>query len=108
MKRLPQPVLLVGAVVVAVSDQNSALQALTSAALLLPGLASHQVKAVETNYVDFQYSHYQEGDRDLINMSNNRAPIEVDTIHLATQLALKDRIKLALTMYKIHGQVLPL
>ncbi|MEO1882370.1 MAG: DUF3570 domain-containing protein [Methyloprofundus sp.] len=73
--------------------KNNALQALTSAALVLPGLVSSPVKALEVNSVDFQYSHYQEGGRDLININSGLAPIEVDTIHLRSNLSLADRIR---------------
>ena len=75
--------------------KNNALQALTSAALVLPGLVSTPVKALETNSVDFQYSHYQESERDLININSDLDPIEVDTIHLSSRLSLADRIKFA-------------
>jgi hypothetical protein len=44
---------------------KSALQALTSAALVLPGLMLAPAHAAEDDSVDFQYSHYQEGKRDI-------------------------------------------
>ena len=98
--KLQEQLLLAVAVVVAAIKRptpakNNALQALTSAALVLPGLVSSPVKALETNSVDFQYSHYQEGERDLININSGLAPIEVDTIHLRSNLSLADRIKFA-------------
>ncbi len=83
------------------------LQALTAAALMLPGLmlnAAHA--AADDDEVDFQYSHYQEGKRDLgglqttqnsknIKVPNYRNPIEVDSIHGSARISLSDRIKFA-------------
>lgn len=43
--------------------ENSSLQSLTKAALLLPGLLSTPVHAAEGDEVDFQYGHYQETNR---------------------------------------------
>ena len=44
---------------------NSPLFALTTAALVLPGLLQVPAQAAEGDSVDFQYSHYQEGKRDI-------------------------------------------
>jgi Protein of unknown function (DUF3570) len=86
------------------------LQALTTAALILPGLFQTVAKAEEGDSVDFQYSHYQEGKRDGLNRvsvdqntgvsskkftPNNRNPIEVDSLHGSTRISLTDRIKFA-------------
>lgn len=79
----------------AVTDRPPVLQALTLAALALPGLMLAGNSAAEDDEVDFQYSHYQEGKRDLINVPNNANPIEVDTIHGYGKVSLSDRIKLA-------------
>ncbi|PKM11790.1 MAG: hypothetical protein CVV13_07835 [Gammaproteobacteria bacterium HGW-Gammaproteobacteria-3] len=72
---------------------NGALQALTSAALILPGLMSQVAEAASENVAEFGYSHYQEGKRDLFNVRNSMNPIEVDSVHGNTSLSLTDRIK---------------
>lgn len=74
---------------------NPALQALTSAALLLPGITNGSTLAGSDNTASFQYSHYQEGKRKLYNQPNNRDPIEVDTFHFNSSLNLTDRIRLS-------------
>ncbi len=86
-----------------------ALQALTSAALVLPGLLSPMAHAADGDEVDFQYSHYQEGKRDLSSavidpqsgnnsvsgIKNALNPIEVDSIFGHSKVTLTDRIKFA-------------
>lgn len=72
-----------------------ALQALTSAALVLPGLAVSPSKAVANDSISMQYSHFSEGRRELYNVPNTRAPIRADTFHLGSQISLTDRIKFA-------------
>jgi Protein of unknown function (DUF3570) len=89
---------------------KSAVSLLTGAALLLPGLGYDAVFAAEDDSVDFQYSHYQEGKRDGINLvitppstgvaakyalPNKRDPIEVDSLHGSGRISLTDRIKFA-------------
>lgn len=108
MKRLQTVTLLQEVEVVAVTNKNklysstsikntssNTLQALTSAALILPGLLASPTKAAETDSVDIQYSHYQEGKRELSNVPNERDPIETDTFHLSSNISLTDRIKFA-------------
>jgi len=88
------------AVAVAVTKTCPRLQALTSAALLLPGLAD-SVSAQpppSNNQVNLQYSHYQEGKRNLYNQPNTRAPIEVDTFHLNSTVDLTDRIQFSFAL----------
>ncbi len=90
---------------------SSALNMLTAAALVLPGLMPITSHAAEDDSVDFQYSHYQEGKRDLyqgvyfsdltagisgINGSHKQSynnPIEVDSVHGSGRFSLTDRIK---------------
>lgn len=89
---------------------QSAVSLLTGAALLLPGLGYNAVFAAEDDEVDFQYSHYQEGERGGINtldtnpetgaifqapVPNKRNPIEVDSLHGSGRFSLTDRIKFA-------------
>jgi hypothetical protein len=78
------------------------LHALTAAALILPGLLQPVAKAADDDEVDFQYSHYQEGKRDIYGADffadpaagvngtdgvskpakrSNPNPIEVDSLH---------------------------
>jgi Protein of unknown function (DUF3570) len=87
------------------------LQSLTKTALVLPGLLQSPAHAAEDDSVDFQYSHYQEGRRDIdlytdvqlpsgeslgIQKSPNiRNPIEVDSLHGSARVTLTDRVKFA-------------
>ncbi|NOQ14379.1 MAG: DUF3570 domain-containing protein, partial [Methyloprofundus sp.] len=80
----------------AVQDSASgALQALTSAALMLPGLLLSPAQVAAEDSVSMQYSFYKEGERELYNVPNTRAPISADTFHLGSQISLTDRIKFA-------------
>ena len=88
---------------------KSPLQALTAAALILPGLLQTTVYAADDDEVDFQYSHYQEGKRAVyglltnvngvgkqsVKLPNNFKPIEVDSLHGGSRISLTDRIKFA-------------
>ena len=90
-------------------SEGSSLQALTKAALLLPGLLSTPVHASEGDEIDFQYGHYQEGDRNVYGMVsdpmtgnfNMKAlptgiqPISVDSLHGGAKIAINDRLKFA-------------
>ncbi|NOU43999.1 MAG: DUF3570 domain-containing protein [Methyloglobulus sp.] len=82
------------------------LHALTTAALVLPGLLSPvSAYATEGDEVDFQYSHYQEGARNISNgdfVANGAVvklksanPIEVDSLHGSARVSLTDRVKFA-------------
>jgi hypothetical protein len=92
-----------GAVVAAINKTNTSLKALTAAALSLPGLFSPMGHAAEGDEVDFQYSHYQEGKRNISIMSGpppaigskSLNPIEVDSLHGSANVSLTDRIKFA-------------
>jgi Protein of unknown function (DUF3570) len=86
---------------------RASLHALTTAALVLPGLFSPiSAHAGEGDEVDFQYSHYQEGKRDITvyfsdpntglnGAANSKSfnPIEVDSLHGHANIVLTDRIK---------------
>ena len=50
---------------------TSSLQSLTKAALLLPGLLSTTPHAAEGDEVNFQYSHFQEGNRNVYGVVPN-------------------------------------
>lgn len=78
-----------------VPTTSNTLQALTSAAIVLPGLLLSPIKAYSGDTVSMQYSHFNEGKRELYNVPNTRTPIRADTFHLGSQLTLKDRIKFA-------------
>ena len=81
----------------------SSLAALTATALALPGLLSSVVAhAAEGDEVDFQYSHYQEGKRNIaitngvdITKGKSFNPIEVDSLHGSSRISLTDRVKFA-------------
>ena len=87
------------------SSSPLSLQALTAAALVLPGLMMPNAHAAEDDSVDFQYSHYQEGKRDIYGyglidntiskLPQNLNPIEVDSVHGSGRFTLTDRIKFA-------------
>jgi Protein of unknown function (DUF3570) len=99
-----------GAVVAVINSQEQeslCINALTTAALLLPGLLSPAAHAAEGDEVDFQYSHYQEGKRNLFYAGYNNDggnivvpgksfnPIEVDSINGHGSFSLTDRVKFA-------------
>ncbi len=75
------------------TSASNTLHALTSAALVLPGLLMPTSKAADNDSVDMQYSHYFEGKRNLFNLPNTRKPIEASTFHLGSKTSLTDRIK---------------
>jgi hypothetical protein len=78
---------------------------------VLPGLIQPTARAAEEDSVDFQYSHYQEGKRDIyqsvnfsdlvtgvrgingIHKQDYNNPIEVDSLHGGAKVSLTDRIK---------------
>ena len=86
---------------------SASLSALTAATLVLPGMLPTAAQAAEGNTVDFQYSHYQEGKRDISGIIfipdssrlkttvNSFNPIEVDSVHGSAKVSLTDRIKFA-------------
>jgi Protein of unknown function (DUF3570) len=94
-----------GAVVAVINknDKVSSLKALTATALSLPGLLSPMAYAAEGDEVDFQYSHFQEGKRDISVVDGNELasgaksfnPIEVDSLHGSARVSLTDRVKFA-------------
>jgi Protein of unknown function (DUF3570) len=90
----------------------SPLTAMAGAALLLPGMIPVFCYAADEDSVDFQYSHYQEGRRDIdlyanqydpetseqigkAKVPNIRNPIEVDSLHGSARVSLTDRLKFA-------------
>lgn len=75
---------------------GASLQALTLAALALPGLMMSGAAFAEDEEVSLQYGHYQESKRDLGDVHSNFKPIEVESLFGRTKLKLTDRIKLAL------------
>ncbi|NOU23818.1 MAG: DUF3570 domain-containing protein [Methyloglobulus sp.] len=92
-----------------ISRPQASLSALTAAALVLPGLLMPTAHAAEDDSVDFQYSHYQEGKRDIYSapqnlntfafevakIPQNLNPIEVDSVHGSARVTLTDRVKFA-------------
>ncbi len=71
---------------------RNTLHALTSAALVLPGLliAPH---AAGKDRINFQYSRYQEGERNLYGVPNFLKPITADVLHGSGLFSLTDRTK---------------
>lgn len=69
------------------------LQALTSAALVLPGLLMPSVPATAKDRINFQYSRYQEGERNLFGAPNTLKPITADVLHGSGLFSLTDRAK---------------
>lgn len=74
---------------------SASLQALTVAALALPGLTLSPVAVASEDEMSFQYGHYQEGQRDLANIHSNLKPIEVDSLSGSARVKLTERIKFA-------------
>lgn len=76
------------------------LRALTSTALVLPGLLTAPAQAQVVNPgngsgINFQYSRYQEGKRDLYSVKSDLSPIVVDTLHGSGSFFIHDRLKLS-------------
>lgn len=69
------------------------LQALTSAALVLPGLLLTSAHASDKDRVNFQYSRYEEGGRNLYGVPQSLKPISVDVLHGRGIFSLTDRTK---------------
>lgn len=73
---------------------NTSLQALTAAALALPGLVALPAFAADEE-VSFQYGHFQEGKRQLFDSKSQLNPIEVDSIQGMAKIKLAERIRFA-------------
>ncbi len=75
--------------------KNTALHALTSAALVLPGLLLSTSHAANANLdsFSFQYNRFQEGKRNLFNVPNSLKPIQADVIQAGGKVSLSDRVK---------------
>lgn len=78
--------------------RSSTLQALSAAALLLPGLAvsAADMPSVASDSAEFQYSRYQEGARQLVNVSSSLPPLQVDSLYGKWQIDLSERSTLTL------------
>ncbi|PSJ18129.1 DUF3570 domain-containing protein [Nitrosomonas supralitoralis] len=72
---------------------RNTLQALTSAAMVLPGLLLSPGHAAGQDRVNFQYSRYQEGERNLFGAPNNLKPISADVLHGSGVFSFTDRFK---------------
>ena len=73
-----------------VKSRNT-LQALTSAALMLPGLISTPGHAAGQDRINFQYSRYEEGGRNLYGVPHSLKPISADVLHGSGLFSLSDR-----------------
>ncbi len=69
------------------------LHALTSAALVLPGLLLSPGQAAAKDRINFQYSRYEEGERNLYGAPNSLKPISADVLHGGGMFSLTDRSK---------------
>ncbi len=74
-------------------SSSTGLQALTAAALVLPGLMLSAPCAAEDDEMSFQQSHYEESKRNLYNVPNNVKPIQVDSLDFGAKTSLTDRVK---------------
>jgi len=74
---------------------NLSLQALTAAALALPGLMISPAQALELEESGFQASYYDEGKRHTYTVHSNLKPIQVDSLQGGGLVGLSDRSKLA-------------
>ncbi len=72
-----------------------ALQALTTAALLLPGLLASAALAAEPDTLNLQVSRYSEGKRDLLDVDSGLKALRADSLHLSGGLMLRDGLRLA-------------
>jgi hypothetical protein len=78
---------------------RTALQSLTSAALMLPGLLSSSAQAAEASVdnVSIQYNEYNEAKRDLINVPSSLDPLAIAVFHATTNLSFADRYHFSLS-----------
>ena len=76
-----------------VSARSASLCALTLAAMALPGVMLQPACAAEGDAVDFQYSHYWEGKRNLYGVTSKFDPIQVDSLYDTAKFTLTDRLK---------------
>ncbi|MEQ1638289.1 MAG: DUF3570 domain-containing protein [Methylococcales bacterium] len=74
---------------------SASLQALTLAALALPGLTVSSVVSASEDEVSFQYGHYEEGKRQIYKGNSNLKPIEVESLQGSAHVKLSDRVKFA-------------
>ncbi len=73
----------------AAAQPSPSLRALTAAALALPGLAPVHAG----DQAGFQYSRYEEGERELFGEPSIFDPIQVDSLHGSGGVTLFDRVK---------------
>ncbi|MDD5320859.1 MAG: DUF3570 domain-containing protein [Methylococcales bacterium] len=73
---------------------SASLQALTAAALSLPGLMPSPVHAAEEE-ASFLYGYYQESDRNLFGVKSRFDPITVNSLIGSSKIKLSDRVKFA-------------
>lgn len=73
-------------------NPRNTLHALTSAALVLPGLLISPSVAAKDR-INFQYGRYQEGERNLYGVPNSLKPISADVLHGSGIFSLTDRTK---------------
>ncbi len=74
------------------------MQALTTAALLLPGILAPATHAAEPDALNLQFSRYEEGGRDLLNVDSGLPPLRADSLHVSGGVTLRDRIRVALNL----------
>lgn len=73
---------------------RTTLHALTSAALVLPGLLmSPTAQTAPGDRINFQYGRYEEGARNLYGVPTKYAPISADVLHGSGIFSLTDRTK---------------
>ncbi|MGR8997851.1 MAG: DUF3570 domain-containing protein [Gammaproteobacteria bacterium] len=77
-----------------VPSVSSPLQALTAAALSLPGLVPMPVHAAEEE-ASFLYGYYQESSRNLFGVKSRFDPITVNSLLGSSKITLSDRVKFA-------------
>jgi hypothetical protein len=75
------------------AQSSSPLQALTMAALALPGLTHAPARAAEGEDASFQYGHYQEGGGAGSQFRETGKSIQVDTIQASVGARLQDRMR---------------
>ena len=82
----------------ATKRSRGSLRALTTAALVLPGLAPPATaRAAEDDDASFQYGQYQEDKRELFGVESDYKPIRADSLLFSDRVTLRDRWNLAVT-----------
>jgi hypothetical protein len=72
--------------------RQGALQALTAAAMALPGLMHAGISPAQDNAASFQAGLYREGNRELYGVTSKFQPLQADSLQSSAWFAVTDRL----------------